>query len=438
MHCESELSTAFLHTAAAMLGVSSRHRFLKTVRTNIQQYLVAREQQLLVDTEEMIALDKKIDQLVKIKVSVDAKRVRLGKYIRSLKAQRENLALADGRRIGGGSAKTAPCARGGCIGRMCTPKESSSPIFPQGVVVASCSVCSRTECVDCGAALEDASSDSQAMHKCSAADLDTTRVIASTTRKCPCCSVPIERASGCSQMFCTVCRVSFDWRTGSIVRRNIHNPHFFEWRRAQTCAEDRLTHPIFTNHPLLDPSTISDKDLASKVSRVYSSVISIGAMLDAPGGGRWCPPHRATNADLRKKLLQNSISMEAFTRCVERRNIANCRKSEFRALLDTARAVCLDYLGYIQHVITEHETAARASDSVGEVDDAAVCGTIRAVMQRIHAYREIANAALSDAGVMYGGVDSPHLDDAWGIAVCKNKVSAVTGVKRKVGAVSST
>lgn len=288
--------------------------------------------------------------------------------------------------------------------------------------VLCCTVCARRECGDCGASLED---EGASPHTCSADDLETSKAICSTTRKCPCCSTPIERASGCSQMFCTVCKVSFDWRTGGIVRRNIHNPHFFEWRREHTCAEDRLTHPIFTIHPVSGPSPLSDKALVRKVFIVFSSVVSIGAMLDAPGGGRWFPPRRANNSDLRKKLLKNAMSMEAFTRNIERRSIANCRKTEFRALLGTARTVCLDYLAHIQDVITEHENDARKNAT--HENDEAVCETIRGVMQRIDAYRVIANKSLSDVGDMYG-VDSPCLDDAWRIEVQKKKKSIVKPV----------
>lgn len=56
-------------------------------------------------------------------------------------------------------------------------------------------------------------------------DIDLVR---SVSKPCPGCHVPIQKSSGCYQMWCTRCRTGFDWNTGAVIATNLHNPHFFE------------------------------------------------------------------------------------------------------------------------------------------------------------------------------------------------------------------
>ena len=68
-------------------------------------------------------------------------------------------------------------------------------------------------------------------HTCKQSDIDAANMIKKETKPCPKCGVPIFKISGCNQMWCTICHISFSWRTGKIEVGNIHNPHFHEWNR---------------------------------------------------------------------------------------------------------------------------------------------------------------------------------------------------------------
>jgi len=58
--------------------------------------------------------------------------------------------------------------------------------------------------------------------------------VAELSKRCPGCRVPIEKKSGCFQMFCTQCYTAFDWKNGKILEKNIHNPHYFDHQQHHT------------------------------------------------------------------------------------------------------------------------------------------------------------------------------------------------------------
>jgi len=87
-----------------------------------------------------------------------------------------------------------------------------------------CMVCAAEHCVACrcSISLDDGV---QVPHVCMAEDIATAKFIATTTKACPQCKVPIIRSSGCNQMMCTSCHCVFDWSTGKEVRGAIFSPY---------------------------------------------------------------------------------------------------------------------------------------------------------------------------------------------------------------------
>jgi hypothetical protein len=94
-----------------------------------------------------------------------------------------------------------------------------------------CSLCNIKVCLTCHSIKLDDE------HVCIDDDIATAKLIVKDTKNCPneSCRAPIFKIEGCSQMFCTKCHTSFDWRTCEIItnQNTIHNPHFYAWIREQ-------------------------------------------------------------------------------------------------------------------------------------------------------------------------------------------------------------
>lgn len=92
-------------------------------------------------------------------------------------------------------------------------------------VDSNCGLCGCAICNKCHTIKSDP-------HVCNPDDLCTIKELQASARPCPKCFVPIIKASGCDQMFCTQCHTAFSWDTGAIERDIIHNPHYFEMMAA--------------------------------------------------------------------------------------------------------------------------------------------------------------------------------------------------------------
>lgn len=68
-------------------------------------------------------------------------------------------------------------------------------------------------------------------HECNEDSIESFKLIKKETKPCPNCSTRISKISGCDQMWCTQCHVTFSWTTGLKVTGTIHNPHYYEWKK---------------------------------------------------------------------------------------------------------------------------------------------------------------------------------------------------------------
>ena len=94
-----------------------------------------------------------------------------------------------------------------------------------------CEVCKLYTCPDC---YEIVGYTKDEPHTCLKENLESAALIKKETKGCPQCGVRIYKISGCDQMWCTECKVAFNWNSGKIIYGGqIHNPHYYQYMRDQ-------------------------------------------------------------------------------------------------------------------------------------------------------------------------------------------------------------
>ena len=98
-----------------------------------------------------------------------------------------------------------------------------------------CGICSTQFCRDCHE-VKPTAPDAEP-HTCNPDTVATVSLMRQDTKPCPKCHFGIFKIDGCDLMWCTQCQTAFSWRTGEVQTTNIHNPHYFEWRRTHGTLE---------------------------------------------------------------------------------------------------------------------------------------------------------------------------------------------------------
>jgi len=84
-----------------------------------------------------------------------------------------------------------------------------------------CGTCLKQFCAACRELKQEG-------HVCDPGVVASIKAVLGDSRACPGCGMPINRVSGCDQMYCTLCDVPFSYATGQRIQGVIHNPHYFE------------------------------------------------------------------------------------------------------------------------------------------------------------------------------------------------------------------
>jgi len=94
--------------------------------------------------------------------------------------------------------------------------------------LGTCLVCHSPHCAICGVNVEGVVES----HECNPDDVASLTEIRKTAKPCPSCGAPTTRISGCPQMWCTYCRTGYNYKSLTINRGHVDNPHHNDYLRS--------------------------------------------------------------------------------------------------------------------------------------------------------------------------------------------------------------
>lgn len=203
-----------------------------------------------------------------------------------------------------------------------------------------CGACDLWACPDCH---EVKGPERDAPHTCDPNSIATAILLAKDSRNCPKCAAMIFKIDGCDQMFCTQCQTAFSWRTGRVETGTIHNPHYYEYRRAHGGLERNPGDvpcggfPDWLNVAGSLPGFMSRED-RSKLSAAHRSYGHCMWVIMP----RYAVNDAGDNRDLRIKFMIADLTEDEFRKRIQQREKARQRKSDIHQVLTMYLAVLND------------------------------------------------------------------------------------------------
>jgi len=226
MKCKTKWSREFVDSWCSKVFRNTEYRKHREESLFLREQLYFQETQLIIERIARIRelredLWTQRDRLVFLnRVGADFTEMRAAieefdrmyEELHDLQHQHENLTSETSRQF------TRKCPTHACKGFMSTWSDEKNHY---------CGLCKRVYCDECNTPwAED--------HVCDEEIRSSFQLIQRDSRPCPKCGEMITKIiGGCDQMFCTGCKTAFSWRSGEIETGRIHNPHFFEEKRAE-------------------------------------------------------------------------------------------------------------------------------------------------------------------------------------------------------------
>jgi hypothetical protein len=200
----------------------------------------------------------------------------------------------------------------------------------------------------------------------------------------------------CDQMYCTQCQTAFSWRTGRIETGRIHNPHYYEFLRAQNggvAPREIGDIPCGGFPTAYDLRQVYAKlKLDTELQTMFGIIHRLHAHIQAVE-----LPHYTTNAitdnrELRAAFLINKIDAQKFKETLQKNEKARNKKNDIRMVMDM-------FLGTIADIFRNMLQLTTAPEIVERVDE-------------LNNLRKYFNQSLAPISRRYTCV-APYISDKW-------------------------
>ena len=190
----------------------------KEYKCHRKDFLLDREISKLPESMHLAERQKKIDVEIAKEKAISNKMKELTQELNILKFDKGIIyqtiyKIKNGIETGGSSERRKfimACSNNDCRGYLSTQYK--------------CELCDLYTCPDCHELVGYTKTDE---HTCNPDNVASAEMIKKETKPCPQCGIRIFKISGCSQMWCTECKVAFDYNTLKIDTGTVHNPHYY-------------------------------------------------------------------------------------------------------------------------------------------------------------------------------------------------------------------
>lgn len=342
MKCNTKWSREFVDSWCSKVFRNTEYRKHREESLFLREQLYFQETQVIVERimrirqlrEELWQQRDKLVRLHRFGTTEPELRREVQKFddlfheLHTLENQHENLTTETNRRF------TRKCPTPECKGFMSVWSDEKNHY---------CGLCKRVYCDECNHVHDEG-------HVCDEESRSTFQLIQRDSRPCPKCGEMITKIiGGCDQMFCTGCKTAFSWRTGEIETGRIHNPHFFEYKRAEEGKIGRELGDIPCGG-LPSFRELREMGAPETIVRYRIMINTVERQLMWMGNGTETDNRRTHTQRYRIQFMANSITEKQFRQAIQQVDKRLQKESEVRDVFEMMLNCTSDLLRqYVVH-----------------------------------------------------------------------------------------